>query len=154
VDLAINQSPRGLSFDIFDKFTQQEYACIDIICILHVHSNTYITAKLGIINCPFYRFLSHFSSKYFLHLSDGRSYCPFDQWRLQLKMAKCLLNREKFLLAIQRFPYPFIQNLLSGDLFKSPLCLCSSSPIYLLYSVRSSLYTLSLLFPALFPSLV
>jgi hypothetical protein len=107
----------GLSFDIFDKFTQQEYACIDIICILHVHSNIYITAKLGIINCPFYRFLSHFSSKYFLHFSDGQSYCPSEQLRLQLKTAKCLLNREKFLFAIQRFPNPFIQNLLSGDLF-------------------------------------
>ncbi len=45
MDLAINQSPRGLSFDIFDKFTQQEYSCIDIICILNVDSNTYITAK-------------------------------------------------------------------------------------------------------------
>jgi hypothetical protein len=77
VDLAINQSPRGLSFDKFDKFTQQECACIDIICVLHVHSNTYITAKLGIINLgPFYRFLSHFISKYF---SDGQSYCPSEQ---------------------------------------------------------------------------
>jgi hypothetical protein len=79
VDLAINQSPRGLSFDIFDKFTQQEYACIDIICILHVHSNTYITAKLGIINSPFYRFLSRFISKYFINLSDGQSCCPSEQ---------------------------------------------------------------------------
>jgi hypothetical protein len=39
LDLGINQSPRGLWCDICDKFTQPEYAVIDMMCMPHAHSN-------------------------------------------------------------------------------------------------------------------
>jgi hypothetical protein len=52
-----------------------EYTGIDMILMPHVHSNISITAKLGVINCQFYRFLRLYSWKDFF-FSDGQSYCP------------------------------------------------------------------------------
>ncbi len=49
LDLAVRQSPQGLSCDIFDKCSQPEYAGIEIIGMPHVHSNISMTAKLGVI---------------------------------------------------------------------------------------------------------
>jgi hypothetical protein len=61
----MKRSPQGISCDIFDKCSQPEYAGIDMICMSHVHSNISITAKLGVINSQFYRFLRLCSSKDF-----------------------------------------------------------------------------------------
>jgi hypothetical protein len=46
-----------MSCDIFDKCSQPAYAGIEMVCMPNVHSNISITAKLGIINSQFYRFL-------------------------------------------------------------------------------------------------
>ncbi len=63
--LAVNQSPQGISCDIFDKCSQPEYASIEMIRMPYVHSNISITAKLGVINSQFYRFLRLCSCKEF-----------------------------------------------------------------------------------------
>ncbi len=63
--LAVNQSPQGISCDAFDKHFQPEYASIEMIRMPHVHSNISITAKLGVINSQFYRFLRLCSCKEF-----------------------------------------------------------------------------------------
>jgi hypothetical protein len=55
VDLAINQSPRGVLCDIFHKHNQPpEYAGIDMICMPHVHvlSSIFMTAKSGLTFVP------------------------------------------------------------------------------------------------------
>jgi hypothetical protein len=57
LNLAVKQSPQGISCDIFDEHSQWEYAVIEMIHMPHVHSNISITAKLGVINSQFYRFL-------------------------------------------------------------------------------------------------
>jgi hypothetical protein len=64
-DLTVNQSPQGLSYDIFDKRSQPEYAGIEMIRMPHVHSDISMTAKLGVINSQFYRFLRLCSCKKF-----------------------------------------------------------------------------------------
>jgi len=61
----VNQSPQGISCDIFYKRSQPDYASIEIIRMPHVHSNISITAKLGVINSQFYRFLRLCSCKKF-----------------------------------------------------------------------------------------
>jgi hypothetical protein len=53
------------SCDIFEKCSQPEYAGIEMIRMPHVHSNISITAKLGVINNQFYRFLRFCSCKKF-----------------------------------------------------------------------------------------
>jgi hypothetical protein len=53
LDLAVSQSPQGLSCDIFDKCSQPEYEGIEMIRMPHVHSNISMTAKLGVINSQF-----------------------------------------------------------------------------------------------------
>jgi hypothetical protein len=53
------------SCDIFDKCSQPEYAGIEMIRMPHVYSNISITAKLGVINNQFYRFLRFCSYKKF-----------------------------------------------------------------------------------------
>ncbi len=65
LDLAVRQSPQGLSCDIFDKHSQPEYASIEMIRMPHVHSNISMTVKLGFINDQFYRFLRLCSCKKF-----------------------------------------------------------------------------------------
>ncbi len=57
LDLSVRQSPQGLSWYIFDKRSQLEYAGIEMVRMAHVHSNISMTAKLGVINSQFYRFL-------------------------------------------------------------------------------------------------
>jgi len=49
LDLAVRQSPQGLSCEIFDKCSQPEYAGIEMIGMPHVHSNISMTAKLAVI---------------------------------------------------------------------------------------------------------
>jgi hypothetical protein len=67
LDLAVKQSPQGLSCDIFDKRSQPEYAGLEMIRMPHVHSNISMTAKLGVLNSQFYRFLRLCScKKYFV----------------------------------------------------------------------------------------
>ncbi len=53
LDLAVNQSPQGISCDIFDQRSQPEYAGSEMICMPLIHSNISITAKLGVINSQF-----------------------------------------------------------------------------------------------------
>ncbi len=54
LDLAINQSPRGIiSSGMFDKHIQLENAGIDMVCMHHAHSNISMTSKLGIIKIQF-----------------------------------------------------------------------------------------------------
>jgi hypothetical protein len=65
LDLVMKQTPQCMSCDIFDKCFQPEYAGIEMICMCHVHSNTSITAKLGVINSQFYRFIRLCSCKEF-----------------------------------------------------------------------------------------
>jgi hypothetical protein len=55
--LTVRQSPQSLPCDIFYKHSQPEYAVIEMIRMPHVHSNISMTAKLGVINSQFYRFL-------------------------------------------------------------------------------------------------
>jgi hypothetical protein len=43
LDLAVRQSVKGLSCDIFDKRSQPEYAAIEMIRMPHVHSNISIS---------------------------------------------------------------------------------------------------------------
>jgi hypothetical protein len=49
LDLAVRQSPQGLSCDIFDKCSQPKYAGIEMIRMPHVHSNISMTVKLGLL---------------------------------------------------------------------------------------------------------
>jgi hypothetical protein len=65
LDLIVNQSPQGLSCDIFYKHFQRKHVGIDMIRMPHVHSNISMTAKLGDINSQFYRFLRLCSCKKF-----------------------------------------------------------------------------------------
>jgi hypothetical protein len=50
LDLAVRQSPQGLSCDIFDKCSRPKYAGIEMIRMLHVHANISITWGLSIVN--------------------------------------------------------------------------------------------------------
>ncbi len=50
LDLAVRQSPQGLSCDIFDKRAQPEYVGVELIRMPHIHSNISMTAELGVIN--------------------------------------------------------------------------------------------------------
>jgi len=63
LDPAVRQSPQGLSCDIFDKCSQPEYAGTEMIRMPHVHCNISMTAKFGVINSQFYRFLRLCSCK-------------------------------------------------------------------------------------------
>ncbi len=74
LDLAVRQSPQGLSCDIFEKRSQPEYAGIEMIRMPHVHSNISMTPKLGVISSQFYRFLRLCSCRKLFCLSDGCSY--------------------------------------------------------------------------------
>ncbi len=48
LDLAVRQSPQGLSCDIFGKRSQPEYAGIEMIRMPHVHSNISMTGSWGL----------------------------------------------------------------------------------------------------------
>jgi hypothetical protein len=96
----VRQSPQGLSCDIFDKCSQPEYAGIEIIRMLHVHSNISMSAKLGVINSQFYRFLRLCSCKFFVFqmvslivFLKAKGY-PL---KVLLKRTRALVLKEKFL---------------------------------------------------------
>ncbi len=48
LDLALRQSPQGLSCDIFDKRSQPEYVGIEMIRMPRGHSSISIIVKLGL----------------------------------------------------------------------------------------------------------
>jgi hypothetical protein len=103
----VRQSPQGLSCDIFDKRSQPKYADIEMIRMPHVHSNISMTAKLGVINSQFCRFLRLCSCKKFFVFQmvslivflKAKGY-PL---RVLLKGTKGLVLKEKFLLGISIF---------------------------------------------------
>jgi hypothetical protein len=107
LDLTVRQSPQGLSCDIFDKRSQPEYAGIEMIRMPHVHSNISMTAKLGVINSQFYRFLRLCSCKKFFVFQmvslivflKAKGY-PF---KVHLKRTRGLVLKEKFLFGISTF---------------------------------------------------
>jgi hypothetical protein len=75
----------------------------------HVHSNTSITAKLGVINNQFYRFLRLCSCKEFfvsqmvsLIVLLKNKGCPL---RILLKRTRGFLNNEKFFFEILAFGF-------------------------------------------------
>jgi hypothetical protein len=98
--MTVRQSPQGLSCDIFDKRSQPEYAGIEVIRMPHVHSNISMTAKLGVINSQFYRFLRLCSCKKFFVFQmvslivflKAKGY-PF---KVLLKRTRGLVLKEKF----------------------------------------------------------
>jgi len=107
LDLAVRQSPQGLCCDIFDKRSQPEYTGIEMIRMPHVHSNISVTAKLGVINCQFYRFLRLCSHKkcfvfqmvsLIVFLKAGG-----DPLKVLLKRTRGLFLKEKFLFGISAF---------------------------------------------------
>ncbi len=108
LDLAVRQSPQGLSCDIFDNRSQPEYAGLEMIRMPHVHSNISMTAKLGVINSQFYRFLRLCScKKYFVFqmvslivFLKAKGYYPF---KILLKRTRGLLIKEEFLFGISAF---------------------------------------------------
>jgi hypothetical protein len=103
----VRQSPQGFSCDIFDKRSQPEYAGIEMIRLPHVDSNISITAKLGVINSQFYRFLRLRSCKQFfvfqmvslIVLLKVKVY-PV---KILLKRTRGLLNKENFLFGTSAF---------------------------------------------------
>jgi len=54
-----------ISCDIFDKHFQPEYAGIEMIRMDHANSSISITAKLGVINSQFSRFMRPCTCKEF-----------------------------------------------------------------------------------------
>jgi hypothetical protein len=107
LDLVVRQSPQGLSCDIFDKHSQPEYAGIEMIRMSHVHSNISMTAKLGVINSQFYRFLRLCSCKKFLvfQMVSLIVFLKENGYNLKilLKRTRGLLIEEKFLFGISTF---------------------------------------------------
>jgi hypothetical protein len=107
LDLTVRQSPQGLFCDIFDKHSQPEYAGIEMIRMLHVHSNISMTVKLGVINSQFYRFLRLCSCKKFFVFQmvslivflKAKGY-PL---KVLLKRTRGLVLKEKFLFGISTF---------------------------------------------------
>jgi hypothetical protein len=97
----VRQSPQGFSCDIFDKRSQPEYAGIEVIRMPHAHSNISMTAKLGVINSQFYRFLRLCSCKKFFVFQvvslivflKAKGY-PL---KVLIKRTRGLVLREKFL---------------------------------------------------------
>ncbi len=107
LDLAVRQSPQGLSGDIFDKHSQPKYASIEMIRMPHVHSNISMTAKLGVVHSQFYRFLRLCSCKKFFVFKMVNIIVFFKAkgypLKVLLKRARRLLIREKFLFGISAF---------------------------------------------------
>jgi hypothetical protein len=86
---------------------QPEYAGIEMIRMPHVHSNISMTAKLGVLNSQFYRFLRLCSCKKFFVFQmvsliiflKAKGY-PF---KVLLKRTRGLVLKEKFLFGISAF---------------------------------------------------
>ncbi len=130
LDLAVRQSPQGLSCDIFLKHSQPEYAGIEMIRMSHVHSNISMTAKLGVINSQFYRYLKLCSyNKFFVfQMVSLIVFLKANGYPLKvlLKRTRGLLLKEKFLFGNSNFRFWHFQNdfasgLVIGELFVSPL---------------------------------
>ncbi len=153
--LTVRQSPQGLSCDIFDKCSQPEYAGIEMIRMPHVHSNISMTAKLGVINSKFYRFLRLRSCKKFFVFQmvslivflKAKGY-PL---KVLLKRTRGLVLKEKFLFRISTFGIFRLILLLghvSGELPVSPLVLSLSLffslSVFLCFFVWSLLWGLLL----------
>jgi hypothetical protein len=100
LDLTVSQSPQGLSCDIFDKRSEPEYAGIEMIRMPHVHSNISTTAKLGVINSQFYRFLTLCSCKKFFVFQMVSLFVFLKAKGYPLKV---LLKRTRGLVPIQKF---------------------------------------------------
>jgi hypothetical protein len=104
LDLAVRRSLQGLSCDIFDKCSQAEYAGIEMIRMPHVHSNISMTAKLGVINSQFYRFLRLCSCKKFFvfQMVSLIVFLKAKGYPLKglLKRTRVLLLKENFLFGI------------------------------------------------------
>jgi hypothetical protein len=49
LDLAVKQSPQGISCGIFDQCFQPEYAGIDMICMPHVHSESLLLLSWALL---------------------------------------------------------------------------------------------------------
>jgi hypothetical protein len=96
----VSQSPQGLSCDIFDKRSEPEYAGIEMIRMPHVHSNISTTAKLGVINSQFYRFLTLCSCKKFFVFQMVSLFVFLKAKGYPLKV---LLKRTRGLVPIQKF---------------------------------------------------
>jgi hypothetical protein len=107
LDLTVRQSPQGLSCDIFDKRSQPEYAGIEMIRVPHVHSNISMTAKLGVINSQFYRFLRLRSCKKFsaFQMVSLIVFLKANGYPLKvlLKTTRGLVLKEKLLFGISAF---------------------------------------------------
>jgi len=103
----VRQSPQDLSCDIFYKRSQPEYAGIEMIRMPHVHANISMTAKLGIINSQFYRFLSLCSCKKFFvfQMVSLIVFLKVKGYPLKvlLKRTRGLVLKEKFLFGISTF---------------------------------------------------
>ncbi len=103
----MRQSPQGLSCDIFDKRSQPEYAGIEMIRVPHVHSNISMTAKLGVINSQFYRFLRLRSCKKFsaFQMVSLIVFLKANGYPLKvlLKTTRGLVLKEKLLFGISAF---------------------------------------------------
>jgi hypothetical protein len=99
LDLAVRQSPQGLSCDIFDKSSEPEYAGIEMIRMPDVHSNISITVKLGVINSQFYRFLRLCSCNKLIVLLKVKGY-PL---KILLKRIRGLFDKEQFPFGISAF---------------------------------------------------
>ncbi len=103
----MRQSPQGVSCDIFDKHSQPEYAGIEMTRMPHVHSNISLTAKLGVINSQFYRFLRLCSCKMFF-VFQMVSLIVFLKvkgypLKILLKRTSGLLIKEKLIFGISTF---------------------------------------------------
>jgi hypothetical protein len=103
----VRQSPQGLSCDIFDKRSQPEYAGIEMIRMPHVDSNISMTAKLGVINSQFYRFLRLCSCKKFFvfQMVSLIVFLKAKGYPLKVlqKRTRGLLLKEKFMFGISTF---------------------------------------------------
>jgi hypothetical protein len=90
-----------------NTLNQSMQAGIEMIRMPHVHSNISMTAKLGVINIQFYRFLKLCSCKKFLFFQmvslivflKAKGY-PL---KVLLKRTRGLILKEKFLVGISTF---------------------------------------------------
>jgi hypothetical protein len=107
LDLAVRQSPQGVSCDIFDKHSQPEYAGIEMTRMPHVQSDISMTAKLGVINSQFYRFLRLCSCKKFFVFQMVRLIVFLKvkgyPLKILLKRTRGFLIKEKFIFGISTF---------------------------------------------------
>jgi hypothetical protein len=96
-----------ISYDIFHKRSQPEYAGIDMMHMPCVHSNISVTARLDITYSQFHSFFRHCSSPVFfvsqmvslIILLKNKGYTL----KILLKRTRALLNKVKFYFGISMF---------------------------------------------------